>query len=447
MRLSTKLFLSTATLVTLGAAAVGVSTVAVNYSSEIKALAFSVERDASLIDVASYDALGDALAVGEESEVPISIAFVSSGGLVTVIHDDGPDITEQLALSLVSAKRNTAFERGDYLVRTLELETGGNLVMVSSLATIKENLNRNVFTLGLVYLGVLFLMLGLTWLALRKDLRSIRRLNAAATAIAKGDLDAGIPRKSGNSEIAELARSLDSMVDRLQKAISIERESKQSIESFIGDASHELRTPLTVIRGYSELLKTAGKDEKFKQAALDKIVGEVDRMSRLVEDLLLLARIGQKPEVDRTLVNVEDIALTAAENLSVLGPERRVTHKLDQVAIDTDRDLLTQFFANAVSNIHRYVPVSREVIISVTKGAKLVTIRVEDAGPGLSKEIYRAGISGFQRFDPKHSKTSGGTGLGMSIMGSIAEHLGGEVSLSKSKSLGGLCVTLKLPRA
>jgi K+-sensing histidine kinase KdpD len=82
----------------------------------------------------------------------------------------------------------------------------------------------------------------------------------------------------------------------------------------------------------------------------------------------------------------------------------------------------------------------------VTKSAKHVTIKIEDAGQGLPSEFYKAEFSGFQRFDPKHSKTSGGTGLGMNIMGSIAEHLGGEVKLSKSKSLGGLCITLKLPR-
>ena len=285
MRLTTKLFLSTATLVTLGTAAVGVSTVAVNYSSEVKTLATAMNRDASLIDVTSYDALGDALAVGQESDVPSSIAFVSSGGLVTLIHDDGPKVSESLALELLRSKRSTSFEHGDFLARTLKLDTGGDLVMVSSLATIKGNLNRNLIALGLLYVGVLLLMLTLTWLALRKDMRSIKRLNAAATAIASGDLEATIPRKRGNSEIAELARSLDSMVDRLQTAISVERESKRSIESFIGDASHELRTPLTVIRGYSELLKTAKADQKFKNAALDKIVGEVDRMSRLVEDL------------------------------------------------------------------------------------------------------------------------------------------------------------------
>ena len=446
MRLTTKLFLSTATLVTLGTAAVGASTVAVNYSSEVKTLASAINRDASQIDVTSYDALGDALAVGQESEVPISIAFVSSGGLVTLIHDDGPNLSESQALDLLEANRKDVFEYGDLLVRTLRLETGGDLVLVSSLATIKQNLNKNLVALGLVYVAVLLVMLTLTWLALRRDMRSIKRLNAAATAIAKGDLEASIPRKTGNSEIAELARSLDSMVDRLQGAINTERDSKRSIESFIGDASHELRTPLTVIRGYSELLKGGKADEKFRQAALEKIVGEVDRMSRLVEDLLLLARIGQKPDVEKTLVNVEDIALTAAENLSILGPKRKVTHRLDQVTLETDKDLLTQFFANAISNIHRYVPTSLEAAISVSKSAKSVIIKIEDAGPGLTSEIYKAGVSGFQRFDPKHSKTSGGTGLGMNIMGSIAEHLGGKVALSKSKSLGGLCITLTLPR-
>lgn len=445
MRLAVKVYLATSVIATLGTFAVGGGATYLAYQQERTALSEAISLDASEIDPNSIDALSDAIAVGIASDVPISIAYIDPAGLVSLIHNDGPNITSKPSEQTLSAASTLVLEVKGNLVRSIELDNGGYLYLKASLGDALGNLQRNVLNSVAIYLGVLVSMILLVWLTLRRDLRSIRRINAAATRIANGELDSKLPNKTGNSEVEQLSRSLSQMVSRLQDALDSERQSKRAIETFIGDASHELRTPLTVIRGYSELLsKAETKDEAFTKSALAKIVTEVDRMNRLVEDLLLLARMGQQQKLDLEPVEVHDLALEAVEALNVLDPQRRVEHSLAQVTLQTDRDLLAQFFNNAISNIHRYVPAKAKARIKLTSTKKFVTITIEDAGPGLPSGAYKAGIRSFERFDDSRSRASGGSGLGMSIMAGIAEALGGEVKLSKS-GLGGLCVTLKLP--
>lgn len=446
MRLSLKVYLATSVIATLGTFAVGGSATYLAYEQERTTLADSINQDASEIDPNTIDALSDAIAVGIASDVPISIAYIDPSGLVSLIHNDGPNITTKPTEQTLVSSSSKVLEVKGNLVRSLAMDNGGYLFLKASLKPAQGNLQRSVWNLLAIYVGVLASMFLLVWLTLRRDLSSIRRINSAAVRIADGELEAKLPNKTGNSEVEQLARSLARMVNRLQDALASERQSKKAIETFIGDASHELRTPLTVIRGYSELLSNSdGKDREFSKSALQKIVSEVDRMNRLVEDLLLLARMGQQQKLDLEPVAIHDLALEAAESLNVLDPSRRVEHELDQVTLDTDRDLLTQFFNNAISNIHRYVPAKAKASIAVKATKKFVAITVEDAGAGLPDGAYKAGIRSFERFDESRSRESGGSGLGMSIMSGIASTLGGEIKLSKSK-LGGLCITLKLPR-
>jgi two-component system OmpR family sensor kinase len=446
MRLAVKVYLATSLVATLGTFAVGGSATYLAFEQERTALTDAINLDASEIDPNSIDALSDAIAVGIASDVPISIAYIDPSGLVSLIHNDGPNIVAKPSEQTLSAASTKVLELKGNLVRSLEMDNGGYLFMKASLKPAQSHLERNVWNLLAIYLGVLASMFLLVWLTLRRDLRSIRRINAAATLIAEGEIDAKLPNKTGNSEIEQLSRSLARMVGRLQEALESERQSKKAIETFIGDASHELRTPLTVIRGYSELLSSAeSKDEAFAKNALAKIVTEVDRMNRLVEDLLLLARMGQQQKLDLEPVEVHNLALEAVESLNILDPKRRVDHTLEQVTLHTDRDLLVQFLNNAISNIHRYVPLKAKASITLSATKKFVTLAIEDGGPGLPAGAYKAGIRSFERFDASRSRESGGSGLGMSIMAGIAQALGGEVRLSKS-TLGGLCVTLKLPR-
>jgi two-component system OmpR family sensor kinase len=441
MRLTTKVYLATTLVATIGTGAIGSTSVLLSYQNEIGRVSKTLTSDTALIDASSYEALSDAITVGQASSYPISIAYLDSSNRLSQIHDDGLTIKKAPDATTLKKSLSRPVTVGDVMVSSLELETGGYLVFESSIAQTNSDLRANVQRLVTIYLATLASMTLLVWLTLRRDLRSIRRINAAALRIASGDLEASLPDKRGNSEIEGLSRSLRKMVQKLKDAIELERDSKAAIENFIGDASHELRTPLTVIRGYSELLPQT--DAAGAKKASEKIIREVDKMSALVNDLLLLARLGEKRSTQNSRVELDSLVHEAFADLGVLDPQRPIELKLAEVSIDSDSELISRFLNNATSNIHRYVPAKAKVRVTLTKKAGSVKLVIEDAGPGLPKQAYREGIRSFKRFDKSRSKDAGGTGLGMSIMAGIADALDGSVKLSESK-LGGLAVTLTL---
>ena len=441
MKLSTKVYLATFIVATLGVGTVGASSVLVAYQSETSVASQEMLSDIALVDASSYDALSEALDIGQTSSTPISIAYLDNDKRVSLIHDDGPKLSYAPTDAELKAAAKKPIESNGSLISALKLRHGGHLVFLISIEPAKQHLQDNVARLLAIYLATVVAMFGLIWLTLRRDLLSIRRLRMTALEIAEGELDAVIPAKQGNSEIEELARSLGRMVDRLRKAIATEKQAKESIETFIGDASHELRTPLTVIRGYSELLT----EPSFTGHAVagQKIIREVDKMTSLVRDLLLLARL-EETEPDLAPCDFLDLVTEAIENQRILEPKRQISAKLAPVVANSDRALIERFLANVFSNIARYVPENAPVEVALKARGRKLSLIVEDSGPGLPDSAYKQGIQSFKRFDASRSKESGGTGLGMSIMSSIAESLGGKVTLSKSR-LGGLKVCLELP--
>ncbi len=442
MKLTTKVYLATALVATLGAATLGSASIVLGYQGERTVISKSLKSDVAMVDPTNLDALDDALISAQSSQVPVSIAFIDAQRRLSVIASDGPKITESPAAAALLASQGKAIEQGDRLISTLKLKQDGYLVFETSFASANRNLAKNVQGLVAIYLATLALMVALVWLTLRRDLRSIKVINGAALRIADGDLSSSIPNKIGNSEIAGLARSLRKMVERLSDALEVEKRSKLSMESFVADASHELRTPLTVIRGYSELL-TQG-DAALRKSASEKIVREVDKMSVLVGDLLLLARLGEVGAAQLQWIEIDTLVREAFDDLLILNSKRSIKLTLAKVAIRTDPDLVAKFLNNVTSNIHRYVPVSAKVEVSLKKSGGKILLAIEDGGSGLPDGAYEKGIRSFKRFDSSRSKQAGGTGLGMSIMGAIAESLGGSVELSKSK-LGGLSIRLQLP--
>ncbi len=441
MRLTTKVYLATSLVATIGAAAIGSTSVLFAYQGEVTRVSKTIKSDVALIDATSIDALSDAITVGQSSASPISIAYLDTGNRLSEIHDDGLKINRAPNSTELKRSLKNPIAIGDRLVSSLQLTTGGYLIFEASISHANQDLKANLARLVAIYLATLAIMVLLVWLTLRRDLRSIRRINEAAIKIANGDLETSIPDKRGNSEVEALARSLRKMVKTLTKSIELERQSKAAIENFIGDASHELRTPLTVIRGYSELLPNA--NEAMRKTTSEKIVREVDKLTDMVNDLLLLARLGEARTGDLSKIELDSLVHEAFADLQVLGPKRPIELTLAEVSIVSDPELINRFLANVTSNIHRYVPVDATVKVTLSQSRNTVVLRVEDAGPGLPKQAYSEGIRSFKRFDAARSKTSGGTGLGMSIMAGIAENLGGTVKLSRSK-LGGLSVTLSL---
>jgi signal transduction histidine kinase len=170
-------------------------------------------------------------------------------------------------------------------------------------------------------------------------------------------------------------------------------------------------------------------------------------MESLISDLLLLTETGSQPLREPVEVNLSDLAQQFVDDVKELNPGREVaTDIAPQIVVSGSDELLAQVFSNLFRNIEVHTPDDAKVWVRLHKASAGVVLTVDDAGPGLGEEMYRAGIHAFQRFDPSRSRETGGSGLGMSIIAAIVAHHGGTVDLAKS-DLGGLRTTIKLPLA
>jgi signal transduction histidine kinase len=219
------------------------------------------------------------------------------------------------------------------------------------------------------------------------------------------------------------------------------------MQEFLGDASHELRTPLTVIKGYVEMLsKNQLKEEADKARAFNRVGTEIQRMESLVQDLLLLAELGESGTRDIEKIDLSEILTAHGTDFITLNPSRSVTLAISQgISIEASRDYMARFIQNALTNIVRHTDSNVAVNISLISRGKNVELLIEDAGRGLPDSAYRDDIRSLNRFDKSRSRENGGSGLGMSIMSAVIQKLGGRFSLRKS-SLGGLAIVVELPQ-
>jgi two-component system OmpR family sensor kinase len=223
-------------------------------------------------------------------------------------------------------------------------------------------------------------------------------------------------------------------------------ESLSRMQEFLGDASHELRTPLTVIKGYVEMLsKKQLTAESDQERAFTRVGTEINRMESLIQDLLLLAELGESGSRDIEKVDVSEILRAHGTDFTTLNPARKVTLEIDPaIDIFASRDYLSRFIQNALMNIMRHTQPDDSVLITCKKAGKFVHIAIEDSGPGLPESAYREDIRSLNRFDQSRSRENGGSGLGMSIMSAVIVKLDGRFSLRKS-DLGGLAIVVDLP--
>lgn len=225
-------------------------------------------------------------------------------------------------------------------------------------------------------------------------------------------------------------------------------ESLARMQEFLGDASHELRTPLTVIKGYVEMLsKEQLTKPEDKERAFSRVGGEIQRMESLIQDLLLLAELGESGSRDIEEINLSEIVSAHATDFMTLNPERPVELALaPDLEIVGSRDYISRFIQNALTNISRHTGAKDRVRITLSKEGKHITLQIEDGGKGLPSDAYRENIRSLNRFDKSRSRESGGSGLGMSIMSAVIEKLQGKLSFRKSE-LGGLAIVAELPLA
>jgi two-component system OmpR family sensor kinase len=327
-------------------------------------------------------------------------------------------------------------------------------VLAAPLSGVDASIGVLTRTLVLVGLAVLALMLLVGWFIVRRDLRPLENMTTTAERIADGDLSQRVGVLDDGSEVGRLGHTFDTMLDQIQSAFESQHaalvakeRSEQQLRQFVADASHELRTPLTAVRGYSELYRAGGlADGESLDQAMARIGSESRRMSALVEDLLLLARLDQGRPVRNDIVPLTELVNDALLDLRAVEPERPVDAAVEeQVVVSGDEDRLRQVIGNLFTNVRVHTPAEAPLEVRLAARNGSATLSVADHGPGVDPAHVEHIFDRFYRADSGRSRDRGGSGLGLSIAASVVAAHGGEIAYSTTPG-GGATFTLTLPR-
>lgn len=345
---------------------------------------------------------------------------------------------------------------GPYRGQSRETDGGDRLVAAVSLTPAEQILiGKTIGTVGLIVVALVATGVG-TVLVTRYALRPLGRVAATAAKVAAlplADDEHRITVRVGeadtdpDNEVGIVGDALNKLLVNVDSALAQRAASDRRIRQFLTDASHELRTPLAAIRGYAELTRQDSAElPPTSESALARIEAEAQRMSELVNDLLLISRLDEGQDLLADEVDLCDVVVTAVNDASVSGPQHHwLTAVPDEpVLIYGDRDRLHQLLSNLLTNARVHTPAGTTVKASIAVGADgFIDLSVVDNGPGIDPNLVPQLFERFVRADTSRSHEMGSTGLGLSIVASIAEAHHGSVS-AESRS-GQTVFRVKLP--
>jgi two-component system, OmpR family, sensor kinase len=298
--------------------------------------------------------------------------------------------------------------------------------------------------------AILLALLATTyWVQL--GLRRLRQVTATANEVAAElsptgtGLDRRVEVDDAETEVGQLAQSMNTLLSAVETQFAARLESEARLRQFLADASHELRTPLTSIRGYAELARMQKAAGESHEDNLARIESEGTRMSRLVEDLLMLARGDRGHEPVLELIDVAELVEDAVNGTRAAFADRVVDTRLTAgLHVVGDRDQLLRAVRNLLTNAAVHTDPQRPILATSAEQAGQVVIQIVDGGPGLPPEQAAQVFERFWRADKARSRASGGSGLGMSIVASIVAAHGGAVYFDSSVEHGSTA-TITLP--
>jgi signal transduction histidine kinase len=307
---------------------------------------------------------------------------------------------------------------------TYEGEVEGVFVVSIDVRRQFERVESGVRLAAIVYGSILLLASALAWVAAGGVLRPIRDLNDAARNISETDLSRRIPVE-GNDELAGVSRTFNSMLDRLEEAFSVQRR-------FVDDAGHELRTPITVIRGNLEVM---GDDPEERAVTVRLVTDELDRMSRIVDDLLLLANAEQPDFIQPHPLDLAEFIGEMAAKAAAFGGRVVTVDERAHAVITADRQRLVQAVLNLIRNAVEHTPADTPISVGSRLTDGFAQIWVTDRGPGISTDDQERLFERFAR-GVNGRRVAGGAGLGLAIVKAIAEGHGGRVEVASIVGVG-----------
>jgi two-component system OmpR family sensor kinase len=308
------------------------------------------------------------------------------------------------------------------------------------LSEVRSTIGETLVTIALVTTGGLLLLAAAVAFVIRAGLKPLRAVAETATRVASLPLSEGavsiterVPdhETDEDTEIGRVGHALNTLLDHVGESLDQRQRNEERMRRFVADASHELRTPLASIRGYSELSLRDPALSETAETSLQRIQAQSIRMTGLVEDLLLLARLDEGQELVYGTVDLSRIAIEAIADARPAGPDHRWALDLDEdpVVITGDAARLHQVVGNLLSNARTHTPAGTLVSLSVTRESGDAVLRVHDDGPGVDPAIADELFERFSRADRSRARKSGGTGLGLSIAQAIVTAHGGKLSV------------------
>lgn len=337
---------------------------------------------------------------------------------------------------------------------TLDLERVGNYRLIAELRPddvvlvtglpldeLDGIVGRLAMIVGLVALGGLVLTGVASAVLVRLSLRPLSRVAATAVRVSRLRLDRGevavaerVPAGDTDprTEVGQVGDALNRMIEHVAAALVARQASETQLRQFLADASHELRSPLAAIRGYAEL---AGRSTEplppDVDHALRRVSSQAERMTSLVEDMLLLARIDAGRPLAREPVDLSQLVVDAVSDAHAAGPDHHWTLALpdDAVVVDGDAARLGQVLANLLANARVHTPAGTTVRAELGNGPGEVVMAVLDDGPGIPAELLPRVFGRFARGDSSRSRAAGSTGLGLAIAHAVVVAHGGTISV------------------
>ena len=395
-------------------------------------------------------------------------AVVDDGNSRALTSDELAQIVESLASSSPASRTVELPNLGEYLVRPYGSAGSDEVLLVGlPLSQVTGTIGAILTTVALVTTGGLLLLAAVIALVIRLGLRPLKAVSETATRVASIRMDQGdvsiterVPadQVDDHTEIGQVGAALNTLLDRVDASLSARQRNEELMRRFVADASHELRTPLASIRGFSELslraMRQAHDDESRQRTAmavetteqsLERIQAQSIRMTTLVEDLLLLARLDEGQELVYGTVDLTRLAVEAVGDARPAGPDHVWKIDVDDhpVELAGDAARLHQVVANLLANARTHTPAGSEVCVSVRREGEDAVLRVHDDGPGVDPAVAAQLFERFARADRSRDRKTGGTGLGLSIARAIVEAHRGSISVRSTP--GDTAFEVRLP--
>ncbi|MFI1506097.1 sensor histidine kinase [Streptomyces sp. NPDC020597] len=413
----------------------------------------------------------DAASVAARGGRPFTVDSSQGDGRWRVIAVSAADIRAlRDALGAAAAKDGGPVQGGVAVPDGAPLKDGGSVIVSTSMAPVDGTVDRMWRVYETTGLGLLALLALAGWFAVRSGLGPLTRIEQTAAEIARGDLSRRVPDLAGpGTEVGRLAAALNGMLGQIEAAFAARAESEARMSRFVADAGHELRTPLAGIRGLTDLHRMGAlPDRQDVDATMSRIARESDRLTRLVEDMLLLARLDEHalragedgpgtstafplsldcaPMDLRTLAAdaLHDArALDVSRPVSLTGPDGDGPPACAPAFADESR--LRQVVTNLIGNAVTHTPPGTPLRVGVGTVGDEAVLEVADQGPGLTEEQAARIFDRFYRADASRARATGGAGLGLAIVHSLVTAHAGRVEVDTTPGRGAVFRVL-LPR-